>query len=273
MLLQPFAEDLAARLQLPTHSSVLELACGTGILTRVLRSRLPASVNLIATDLNEPMFRHAAGKFVENEAVQWQQADACSLPFANRMFDAVVCQFGLMFVPDKLLAAQEARHVLKPGGLFLFNVWDAMEHNALGQLTHRIIASYFEKDPPAFYQVPFGYHDQREIKRVLKEAEFNEIRTEVVTKASRIGRAEDAATGLIHGNPVAVGIAERDPSLLPVISKAVAKAIDRSARVGDGEVMQERPILEVNGAFRETALGVGVDKNDLPFRGIPGVFP
>ncbi len=148
MFFQPYAEDLSARLELPNHSSVLEVACGTGILTKVLRSRLPAGVEITATDLNEPMFRHAADKFAEHEAVEWRQADACSLPFADGVFDAVVCQFGLMFVPDKRLAAQEAHRVLKPGGVFLFNVWDAIEHNAIAQLAHRIVATYFEKGSP-----------------------------------------------------------------------------------------------------------------------------
>ena len=234
MLFQPYAEDLAARLHVAKNGSVLELACGTGILTHALRTRLPSTVKLTATDLNEPMFRHAAAKFRKGEAVQWMQADACSLPFGDRMFDAVVCQFGIMFVPDKALATREAHRVLKPGGLFLFNVWDAMEHNDLGQLTHQTIASYFDKDPPTFYEVPFGYHDQDEIKRVLKEAAFQEIKTEVVSKVGAASRAEDAATGLVQGNPVTVAIAERDPSLLPVITKAVAQAI--SDRFGETDI-------------------------------------
>jgi ubiquinone/menaquinone biosynthesis C-methylase UbiE len=234
LLFQPYAEDLAARLQVEKNTSVLELACGTGILTRVLRTRLPLTVKLTATDLNEPMFRHAAAKFRKDEAVQWLQADACSLPFGDQLFDAVVCQFGIMFVPDKALAAREAHRVLKPGGLFLFNVWDAMEHNELGQITHQTIASYFDKDPPAFYEVPFGYHDHAEIKRVLKEAGFQEIKTEVGDKVGAASRAEDAATGLLHGNPVAVEIAERDASLLPVITKAVARAITK--RFGETDI-------------------------------------
>src|SRR6266513_5459086 len=193
MLFQPYAEDLAARLHVAKNGSVLELACGTGIVTRAVRTGLPSTVKLTATDLNEPMFRHAAAKFRKDEAVQWMQADACSLPFGDRMFDAVVCQFGIMFVPDKALAAREAHRVLKPGGLFLFNVWDALEHNELGQLTHQTIASYFEKDPPAFYEVPFGYHDQDEIKRMLEGAGFREVRTEVVDKVSGASRPEEAA--------------------------------------------------------------------------------
>ena len=234
LFFQPYAEDLAARLNVKKDGSVLELACGTGILTRVLRSDLPSTVKLIATDLNEPMFRIAAGKFAQDENVQWLQADACRLPFGDRMFDAVVCQFGIMFVPDKALAAREAHRVLKPAGLFLFNTWDAMEQNDLAQLTHQTIASYFEKDPPAFYQIPFGYHDQDEIRRTLEGAGFREIRTDVVGKVSGASRAEEAATGLVQGNPVAVSIAERDPSLLPVITNAVADAI--KSRFGDANI-------------------------------------
>lgn len=234
VLFQPYAEDLAARLQVKENGSVLELACGTGIVTRELRNRLPATAKLIATDLNEPMFQFAAAKFAKDEAVEWQQADACSLPFGDGMFDAVVCQFGIMFVPDKTLAAREAHRVLKPGGLFLFNVWDALKHNDLGRIAHETITSHFEKDPPAFYQIPFGYHDQDEIKRVLEEAGFRDIRIDVVEKVSGASGAEDAATGLVQGNPVSVAIAERDPALLPVITNAIADVLKK--RFGDTEV-------------------------------------
>ena len=234
VLFQPYAEDLAARLQAPEYGSVLELACGTGIVTRELRNHLPATVKLVATDLNEPMFQHAAAKFANGEAVEWQQADACSLPFGDGMFDAVVCQFGIMFVPDKALAAREARRVLKPGGVFLFNVWDAIEHNELCRIAHETIAGYFDKDPPTFYQVPFGYHDHNGIRRVLADAGFRDVRIDVVEKLSGASRAEDTATGLVQGNPVSVAIAERDPSLLPVITNAIAAAL--KSRFGEADL-------------------------------------
>jgi ubiquinone/menaquinone biosynthesis C-methylase UbiE len=114
-----------------------------------------------------------------------------------------------MFAPDKALAAREACRVLKPDGLFLFNVWDAIEHNELAQLTHEIIASYFDKDPPSFYEVPFSYHDRDEIERVVKNAGFQNVESEVVTKLTGTSRAEDAAVGLVKGNPVATAITER----------------------------------------------------------------
>jgi ubiquinone/menaquinone biosynthesis C-methylase UbiE len=232
VLFQPYAEDLTARLQVPANGSVLELACGTGIVTRELRNRLPATVTLIATDLNEPMFQHAAqvrrkrnGGMAAGRRVQ--------PPVWRGIFDAVVCQFGIMFVPDKRLAAREARRVLKPGGRFLFNVWDAIEHNELCRIAHDTIAGYFDKDPPTFYQVPFGYHDHAEIRRVLTEAGFQEVRIDVVEKMSGASRAEDTAIGLVQGNPVSAAIAERDPALLPVITDAIAAALKN--RFGDAD--------------------------------------
>jgi ubiquinone/menaquinone biosynthesis C-methylase UbiE len=225
LLFQPYAEDLAVRLEIKDNGSVLELACGTGILTRVLRSRLPSTVKLTATDLNEPMFRNAVEKFAKEETVEWLQADACSLPFGDQIFDAVVCQFGIMFVPDKALAAREAYRVLKPGGLFLFNVWDSLEQNELTRIAHETIAGYFENDPPAFYQLPFGYHDHGKIKRTLEGAGFREIRIDVVEKISAADRVEDVAKGLVQGTPIAIAITERDPSLLSVITSGVADAI------------------------------------------------
>ena len=173
------------------------------------------------------MIRTAAAKFSQNDAIEWKQADASSLPFDDRSFDAVVCQFGIMFFPDKTLSAREAHRVLKPGGVFLFNVWDSLEQNPLGRIAHETISSFFEKDPPTFYQVPFGYHDHGEIKSVLAAAGFSEVRIDVVSKVSVAARAEDAAAGLVHGNPVSVAIAERDPSLLPVITTAVADALQK----------------------------------------------
>ena len=218
---------MAARLDLEPGSSVLELACGTGILTRVLRDRLPKTIRLVATDLNEPMIANAATKFTQNDGIEWKQADASSLPFDDESFDAVVCQFGMMFVPDKARAAREARRVLKRGGVFLFSVWDSLEQNPLGRIPHETISTFFEKDPPMFYEVPFGYHNHEEIRRVLEAEGFSDVRVEAVNKMSLDSTAEDAAVGLVQGTPVSVAIAERDVSLLPVITTAVADALTK----------------------------------------------
>jgi ubiquinone/menaquinone biosynthesis C-methylase UbiE len=227
MFFEPYAADLMARLKLPENGSVLELACGTGIVTRHLRDRLPASIRLVATDLSEPMMQNAAAKFSSSDAIEWKQADACNLPFADQQFDAVVCQFGIMFVPDKALSAREARRVLKPGGVFLFNVWGSLAENPLGRIAHETVAAFFKTDPPTFYHVPFGYHDQAEIKCLLESAGFADIRIDAVSKLTVPTSAEDAARGLVHGSPMSIAIAERDASLFPAITDAVAAALKK----------------------------------------------
>jgi len=128
LIFEPYALDLAARLAALSLTNLLELAAGTGVVTRRLALELPEGVTLTATDLNQSMLDVAASTGT-HRAVTWSQADALQLPFANATFDAVVCQFGAMFFPDKPRAFAEARRVLRPGGVFLFNVWDRIEEN------------------------------------------------------------------------------------------------------------------------------------------------
>ncbi|MGI8437684.1 MAG: class I SAM-dependent methyltransferase [Chthoniobacterales bacterium] len=236
ILFQPYAADLAERLDLAAGSKLLELACGTGIVTRALRQRLPATVALTATDLSEPMLRYAQEHTPAEPAITWQVADFCALPFADESFDAVVCQFGIMFVPDKALAARQARRVLRPDGQFLFNVWNAIDENPLPQLTHRVVRSFFPGDPPAFYEVPFSYHDHAEIRRLLDDAGFHDIAIDTVRKTGVISSVEDAGTGLVEGNPIAVAIAARDATLLPTIREAVVQEIEKQFGKGNIQV-------------------------------------
>ena len=125
LIFEPYAVDLAGRLAKTGPSDVLEIAAGTGVLTRAMASRLPAQARMVVTDLNQPMLDHARSRLAADGRIAWRQADALALPFEDRQFDAVACQFGVMFFPDKIKGYREARRVLKPGGHFFFNVWDA----------------------------------------------------------------------------------------------------------------------------------------------------
>ena len=156
LIFEPYAEDLAQRLSALDAARVLEAAAGTGIVTRALLRALPGSVAIVATDLNQPMVDHAAAQ-VSSSRVTWQQADAQSLPFPDGAFDAVVCQFGVMFFPDKRQAYREARRVLKPGGRFIFNVWDKLECNEFAALVVAAAIDVFPNDPPLFLaRTPHG---------------------------------------------------------------------------------------------------------------------
>jgi ubiquinone/menaquinone biosynthesis C-methylase UbiE len=225
LLFEPYARDLISRLSFAAGDAVLELACGTGIVTRRIVESLPLGASLTATDLNEAMLAVAQRKVDSSEPVTWQTADACALPFGDDWFDTVVCQFGLMFFPDKPAALREVHRVLHPEGHFAFNVWDSLEQNPLGRIAHQVISRYFTSDPPSFYHVPFGMHEVEPIVRMLKQAGFAEIvHTTQAFEAESVS-ALDAARGLVTGSPVIMAIQERATASANDIVKEVAAAL------------------------------------------------
>lgn len=224
LFFQPYARDLASRVR--AGGRLLELACGTGMLTRELVSALPQTVTIDATDLNDAMLAAARTRVVAPN-VRWQTADAMALPFDDGVFDAAVCQFGVMFFPDKVDAARQVRRVLKPGGSYWFNVWGTLADNPLGRVAHDTIAAFFDSDPPAFYQTPFGYNDHDRIAGDLRAAGFTSVHIDVVDKEAQASSAEHAAVGLVQGNPVIGPIKERAHATPDAVTSAVAAAAAR----------------------------------------------
>lgn len=227
VLFEPYAQDLARMLDVMDKGRVLEIACGTGIATRHLRNRLPDGATLVATDLNQPMIDYAKRKLAGVRGIEWQTADAGALPFPDKSFDAVVCQFGLMFVPDKQAAVRETRRVLARGGTYLLNTWDSLERNTFAKIAHETIASFFAKDPPMFYQVPFCMHDQDALRDLLAGGGFGDIRIEPVSLRGESPTARDLGQGLVEGNPVANSIREKGGVAPEQVIEAVASAVAR----------------------------------------------
>jgi ubiquinone/menaquinone biosynthesis C-methylase UbiE len=197
-----YANDLAIRVCAAQPSAILELAAGTGILSRQLRDQLPDHCSIIATDLNPPMLESAKQKFTAGENLAFKAVDAVNLPFTDGSFDVVVCQFGIMFFPDKEQSCREVLRVLKPGGRYIFNVWGAWEANPFAAIAHEVVASIFPDNPPGFYKVPFGYHDHAVIRDTLLASGFKRVEIDTVTLQSDIPSAEDFARGLVYGNPL-----------------------------------------------------------------------
>lgn len=234
LIFEPYAADLAKRLSARPLSRVLEVAAGTGVVTRALAAALPESVSIIATDLNQAMLDHAAAVGTKR-AVEWRQADAMALPFDDGAFDAVVCQFGAMFFPDKPKAFTEARRVLRPGGIFLFNVWDRIEENEFTDVITTALASIFPNDPPRFMaRTPHGYHDRRAIERDLVAAGFTAApRIETLAARSRASSPRIPALAICQGTPLRNEIEARDAARLgeatDVAAEAIAKRFGRGA--------------------------------------------
>lgn len=218
-----YAADIARRAAAGKPATVLETAAGTGIVTRALRDHLPASTRLTATDLNPPMLEVARAKFHPGEQVDFQQADAMALPFPDDSFDAVVCQFGVMFYPDKDQSYREVYRVLTPGGRYLFNIWDSHRYNAAGRIVHEIASSLFPTDPPQFMSVPFSYLFEP-AKQSLIAAGFADIAAAVVRLEKALPEPEMLARGLVYGNPLSDQIRSRggiDPE--KVVEEVVAE--------------------------------------------------
>ncbi|MCK1513011.1 methyltransferase domain-containing protein [Bradyrhizobium sp. 190] len=197
-----YAADIAKRAAASGPARVLETAAGTGIVTRNLRDALPDGAQLTATDLNPPMLDIAQAKFGPGEQVGFQPADATALPFADQSFDAIVCQFGLMFFPDKAKSFAEAYRVLARGGRYLFSVWDSHRYNSFGRIAHEVAARFFPTDPPQFYNVPFSCHQIDPIKELLITAGFGDIGIAVIRQERELPDVANFARAAIHGNPL-----------------------------------------------------------------------
>ena len=226
LLFQPYAEDLARRVAGLAPRRILETAAGTGIVTEALAQALPQA-QIVATDLNQAMLDVAATR-VRSAGVSFRQADAQALPFPDAGFDAVVCQFGAMFFPDRVLAYREARRVLRPGGRFLFNVWNRLDLNPVSDIVASSVAAIFPDDPPSFLsRTPFGYHQMERVEADLRAAGFEAIESETVALESRVASPSAAAAGLCEGSPLRSEIEQRDPGGLAKATLAAADALTK----------------------------------------------
>jgi ubiquinone/menaquinone biosynthesis C-methylase UbiE len=196
-----YADDIARRAAALKPRRVLETAAGTGIVSRRLRDHLPAEARLTSTDLSPAMIEIAKAKFKPNEQATFQPADATALPFPDQNFDVVVCQFGVMFYPDKDKSYREVHRVLAPGGCYLFNVWDSHRYNAFGRIPHGLLARFFPDDPPQFQAIPFSYGFES-IKDSLIAAGFADITAHVVRFEKNIGDGSGLARGITFGSPL-----------------------------------------------------------------------
>jgi len=235
LIFQPYAVDIAQRLASKSPTRVLEIAAGTGVVTRAMASVLPEGTAIVATDLNQAMLDQAVATGIDRP-VEWRQADAMKLPFADAEFDAVVCQFGVMFFPEKPKAFSEARRVLRPRGVFIFNVWDRIEENEFANFVTIAMEAVFPEDPPRFLaRTPHGYYDHAAIVRDLAQGGFD-ASPEIVTVAAR-SRADSAgipAVAYCQGTPLRNEIEARNAARLGEATDVAAQAIAR--RFGDGAV-------------------------------------
>ena len=226
LIFQAYADDLARRLSDLRAGSILEVAAGTGAVTRAMAGSLPDEVTITATDLVQGMVDRAR-RVGTTRPVTWEQADVMALPYESESFDVVVCQFGAMFFDPKPDAFAEARRVLRPGGRFLFSVWDGLEHNEFAAVVNDAVKRQFPEEPPRFIECkPYGYHDREMIIADLRAAGFDaQPAIERVEHVSRTGAPVHVAAAFCGGTPLRDEIESRGPDLLAHAIAAAAAAL------------------------------------------------
>lgn len=242
LIFEDYANDLAGRVVAMAPSSVLEVAAGSGVVPRALSPLLGRSVRYLATDLNQPMLDHAESIQPDAHSVEWRQADALNLPFDDASFDTVICQFGVMFFPDQAKGYEEAFRVLKPGGTFIFNVWDRLSENEFAETASEAAHQVFPDDPPEFLpRTPYGYYDADKISEELRQCGFKEVSVDVVPKTSRAPSPKHPAIAYCQGTPLRNEIETRDASQLSAVTELAERLI--SEKFGAGAVESKMQAL------------------------------
>ncbi len=221
LLFEPYAVDVARRATDARPKRVLEIACGSGRVTRQLHAMLPADTSIVATDLSASMLAHARASLPDASRIEWREADGMALPFDDDTFDVVVCQFGLMFFPDPAKGLREMARVTAAGGQLLLSTWDSMHVNHIARVVHERVTALLPDNPPQFMHVPFHMHDRALLHSLAVKAGYGATEVVALPCESESPTSLDAARGFIRGNPMAAQLAERGADL-GAIERAVA---------------------------------------------------
>src|SRR5213078_1473406 len=226
LIFESYARDIAQKAAALSPKAVLEMAAGSGVVTRALTPRLSPDASYVVTDLNQPMLDYAATRQPADNRISWRKADALALPFDNAAFDLICCQFGVMFFPDRQSGYREAKRVLKPGGCFMFNVWDRIEENVFANDVTNALAEVFPNDPPRFLaRTPHGYHDTALIRSDLEQAGFSRVAIETRAEQSRASSPRHPAVAYCQGTPLRNEIEARDAEKLEAATDHAASVI------------------------------------------------
>lgn len=233
LIFEVYASDMARRVASFEPKSVLETAAGSGVVTRALAPLLSDDARYLVSDLNQPMLDRASSRQPADSRIRWQQADALDLPFADRTFDVICCQFGVMFFPDKVAGFRSAARTLRDGGKFIFNVWDRIEENEFADSVTKTLAACFPDDPPKFLaRTPHGYHDIALIEDELLASGFSGIDVQTMAAESKADNARIPALAYCQGTPLRNELEARDATRLDDVTDLAANELER--RFGPG---------------------------------------
>ncbi len=235
LIFEQYAADLAERTKELAPDTIVEIAAGSGVVTRAVAPALPRGARHVVTDLNPPMLDRAASVQPGPAGIEWTPADALDLPFEANTFDLALCQFGVMFFPDRVRAYSEARRVLRPGGSFVFNMWDRITENDFADVVTDALAARFPEEPPRFLpRTPHGHYDTEVFRSELRLAGFTDISVEPLAAISKAVSPDVPAVAYCQGTPLRNEVEALDADGLEEATNQAAQAL--ASRFGDGRI-------------------------------------
>jgi ubiquinone/menaquinone biosynthesis C-methylase UbiE len=202
---RPVAEDLVAVANLQTGERVLDVACGTGVVTRLAAERVGPSGAVAGLDVNPGMLAVARSHTPPDVSIEWHQADAESMPLPDQAFDIVLCQMGLQFVSNKLAALREMRRVLKTGGRALITVPGPKP--ALFAAMTDALARHLSPQAASFGDLVFSMHDIDELREIMRGAGFPKVDVQAKLKSLRLPAPKEFLWQYLYSTPLAEPIA------------------------------------------------------------------
>jgi ubiquinone/menaquinone biosynthesis C-methylase UbiE len=204
----PLAIDLVRLAALRSGERVLDVACGTGVVARLASQQVGATGMVAGLDVNAGMLAVAGSATPAAMRIEWHEASAEAMPFSDAVFDVVLCQMGLQFIPDKAAALREMWRVLVRGGRLIFNVPGPTPRafTILGEALARHIGAEAE----GFVNKVFSLHDTAEIQSLVSGAGFHDVSVQSDTKSLRLPGPEEFLWQYLYSTPLAGAVAQVD---------------------------------------------------------------
>jgi ubiquinone/menaquinone biosynthesis C-methylase UbiE len=218
---EPVAEELMVTARLRPGERVLDVACGTGVVTRLAAKQVGAAGSVAGLDVNPGMLAVARSETPSNISIDWYEASVESMPLQDKAFDVVLCQMGLQFVPNKLAALREMQRVLNAGGRIYVTVPGPKP--AIFEIMTDALARHLSREAASFVDLVFSMHDVGELTELMRSAGFREIAVQAKSKDLRLSPPKDFLWQYIHSTPLAAAAAQADSRKLDALERDVCK--------------------------------------------------
>jgi ubiquinone/menaquinone biosynthesis C-methylase UbiE len=224
-----WAPDLIERAGLQAGERVLDVACGTGIVARLAAAQVGSTGRVAGLDLNAGMLEMARSlQDRTGSSIAWHHGSVLAMPFPDAAFDAVLCQLGLQFFPDRPTALQETHRVLAPGGRLALNVYSAIERNPAPRALADALDRHLDPSASAFKRAEHVLADAETVRTLVGGAGFRDPEVHAVTKTIRFPSPREWVRIQLAATPLATVVGQMESGQRTALLEALVKDVGRA---------------------------------------------